>query len=198
MKMDPQKEDRRIQRTRKALQNALLELMVEKGYDAVTVQDVIDRANVGRSTFYAHFQDKDDLFLQGFEILKEQIEEKLNGSPISHTSPWNLSLLLFEHVEGQHLLYKALVGNQAGNAAMKQVQKFMTGLVKDHLSQNLPAKSSSQITPEILAHFVVSTFLSLLTWWLDTRSTKSPAEMNEIFRQLTQPGVEAVFQLDVG
>jgi AcrR family transcriptional regulator len=198
MKMENPKEDRRIQKTKKALQAAMLELMVEKGYDAVTVQDVIDRANVGRSTFYAHFQDKDDLFLKGFELLKEQIEEKLNGTPMTHTSPWNLSLMLFEHVRDQHQLYNALVGNQAGNAAMKQVQKSMTALVGEHLAQNLPARKGGQITPELLAHFVVSTFLSLLTWWLDTKSPKTPAEMNGIFRQLTQPGVEAVFQLDAG
>jgi AcrR family transcriptional regulator len=195
--MDPQKEDRRIQRTRKALQNALLDLMVEKGYDAVTVQDVIDRANVGRSTFYAHFQDKEDLFMKGFEILEEQIETKLNGTPLAHASPWDLSLMLFEHVQGQHQLYKALVGNQAGNTAMKQVQKSMTALVGEHLAQNLPSRKGGQITPDILAHFIVSTFLSLMTWWLDTRSPKTPAEMNAIFRQFTQPGVEAVFQLDV-
>lgn len=194
--MENLKEDRRIQKTRKALQGALLELMVEKGYDAVTVQDVIDRANVGRSTFYAHFQDKEDLFMKGFEMLEEQIESKLNGTPLAHASPWDLSLMLFEHVQGQHQLYKALVGNQAGNAAMKQVQKSMTALVGEHLSQNLPARKGGLITPELLAHFVVSTFLSLMTWWLDTKSPKTPGEMNEIFRQLTEPGLDKVFQLE--
>ena len=50
--------DRRVQRTRKLLQDALMALILEKGYEAVTIQDIIDRANVGRSTFYAHFLDK--------------------------------------------------------------------------------------------------------------------------------------------
>lgn len=193
--MEKQKEDRRIQKTRKALQKALLEIMVEKGYEAVTVQDIIDRANVGRSTFYAHFQDKDDLFLQGFETLKDEIEGQLNGIPMSHASPWDLSLMIFEHVQGQQLLYKALSGNQAGNAAMKQVKKFMTGMVKDHLNQNYQITHEGQISPEILAQFTVSTFLTLLTWWLDTKSTKTPVEMNGIFRQLVEPAMSAVFQV---
>jgi AcrR family transcriptional regulator len=194
--MEKNKEDRRINRTRKALQAALLELMVEKGYDAVTVQDVIDRADVGRSTFYAHFQDKEDLFLQGFEILKEQIEEKLDGIPLANANPWDLSLMMFEHVEGQEHLYKALTGNQAGNIAMNHIQKYLTEIVQSHLNQNLPMKNDNRIPLDILAHFIVSSFLSLLTWWLDTHSNYSPGEMNEIFRRLTQPGVEAVFLSD--
>ena len=66
--------DRRIQRTYKILHEALVELILEKGYDKVTVQDVIDRANVGRSTFYSHFKDLEDLFLRGFDNLWSQFE----------------------------------------------------------------------------------------------------------------------------
>ena len=73
-------EDRRIQRTRQSLQTALSELIVEKGYEKVTVQDVIDRANVGRSTFYVHFESLDQLLLSGFEPLRMQFEDFLSGT----------------------------------------------------------------------------------------------------------------------
>ena len=65
--MQTQRVDRRVQRTRQLLNRALMELIVEKGYDSVTVQDIIDRANLGRSTFYAHYQDKDDLLFSGID-----------------------------------------------------------------------------------------------------------------------------------
>src|SRR5690242_13310 len=62
--------DRRIQRTRQLLLDSLIQLILEKGYESITVQDIIDRANVGRSTFYSHFQDKEDLLLSGFESMR--------------------------------------------------------------------------------------------------------------------------------
>jgi AcrR family transcriptional regulator len=68
------KADRRIQRTRRLLQDALVGLILEKGYEAITVQDILDRANVGRSTFYEHFYDKDDLLLSSFEFLRDDFE----------------------------------------------------------------------------------------------------------------------------
>ena len=71
--------DRRIQRTRKVLHEALVQLIFEKGNDKVTVQAVLDRANVGRSTFYAHYQDLEDLFLSGFENLWSLFEGHLSG-----------------------------------------------------------------------------------------------------------------------
>ena len=66
--------DRRIQRTRQLLHEALIELIQEKGYEAVTVQDILDRANLGRSTFYLHYRDKEELLLSGFERLRDEFE----------------------------------------------------------------------------------------------------------------------------
>ena len=74
--------DRRVQRTRKLLQDALIALVLEKGYEAVTIQDIIDRANVGRSTFYAHFLDKQHLFLSGFEQLRQELADTNSLSSI--------------------------------------------------------------------------------------------------------------------
>src|SRR5574337_330145 len=104
--------DRRIRRTRKLLQDALLSLILEKSYDEVTVQDVIDRANVGRSTFYAHFQGKEDLFLSEFEELRMQFEDHLASQPIISSDPWDMSLMMFRHAQDQRQLYKALAGKQ--------------------------------------------------------------------------------------
>ena len=189
--MEKKAEDRRIQRTRKFLQEALLALILEKGYDAVTVQDVIDRANVGRSTFYAHFQGKEDLFLSEFEALRTLFEHHLLGQPLHDASPWGLSLVMFQHAQSQHQLYKALAGKQGGSIALGHIQRYLTALLSEHLKPQFSKRKNAQVPSEILAHHLISSFISLLTWWLD-HDLPYPAErMNDIFRKLTQPGVEA-------
>ncbi|MBI5351995.1 MAG: TetR/AcrR family transcriptional regulator [Chloroflexi bacterium] len=190
----PQKaEDRRIQRTRKGLQDALLELILEKGFDAITVQDVIDRANVGRSTFYAHFQDKEDLLLSGFEHLRTEFERFFMEQTVTDESPWALSLSMFQHAEGHRDLYKALAGKQGGNVALMHIQKYLYVYLLEHLKEQLPKKKKN-ISPEILTHFIASSFISLLTWWLNNESSYSAAQMNDYFRQLVEPGVNLIMQ----
>jgi AcrR family transcriptional regulator len=192
--MPEKNEDRRIQRTRKMLQDALLELILEKGYEAVTVQDVIDRANVGRSTFYAHFQDKEALFLSEFETLRTLFEGHLLNQPTTDTSPWSLSLVIFKHAQDNLQLYTALAGKQGGSLALTHLQTYLSALLRAHLKQQSPKKENPPVPPEILAHYLVSAFMSLLTWWLDNNLPYSAERMNEMFRQLTQPGVESILQ----
>jgi len=104
--------DRRIQRTRKALYDAMIALIIEKGFDSATVQDVIQRANVGRSTFYSHFKDTEDLFLSGFENLWSLFDEHLKTQAAKKTSPWEISLVVFQHVKDYGGVYRALSGRQ--------------------------------------------------------------------------------------
>jgi AcrR family transcriptional regulator len=180
--------DRRIQRTRQLLQDALIALILEKGFDAVTVQDVIDRANVGRSTFYAHFQDKEDLLHSSFEHLRVLFEEFFNQQAMDHESPWILSLSMFQHAEKQRKLYKALAGKQGGNLALTNIQKYLQMYMRDHLAEQLK-KTKKSMPPEILAHYIANSFTSLLTWWLNNDSRISAEQMNDYFRQLVEPGV---------
>jgi AcrR family transcriptional regulator len=181
--------DRRIQRTRKLLQDALLELILEKGYEAVTIQDVIDRANVGRSTFYAHFQDKEDLLISEFQHLRTQFEQHLIGEAGEEASPWGLSLAMFQHAQGQRSLYKALAGKQGGNIALAHFQKYLTAFLNIHLKHQF-AKVKPGIPVEILSHYIASSFISLLTWWLDNDSSYSAEQMNAFYQQLVKPGVD--------
>ncbi len=174
-------EDRRIQRTRQFLQNALSELILEKGYEKVTVQDVIDRANVGRSTFYAHFESLDQLLLSGFEPLRAQFEDFLSGTSFDNESPWALSLAMFQQVQKQ----------QGGYITLTHIQKFLYGYLLDHLKLGM-SKRNKNVPPELLAHYVASSFIALMTWWIDNDYPLSAEMMNEIYRQLVEPGTMAI------
>lgn len=193
--------DRRIQRTRGVLQEALLALILEKGFDAVTVQDVIDRANVGRSTFYAHFQDKEGLLLSGFEHLRTEFEQHLTSESMTSDSPWELTLSMFQHAQSQRQLYKAMAGKQGGNVALSHIQKFLFAYLHTHLNDHLKqtvSKRKNDIPPEILAQYIFSSFISLLVWWLDNDSPYSAEQMNGFYRQLVEPGVNAIMHAGRG
>jgi AcrR family transcriptional regulator len=185
--------DRRIQRTRQLLQDALVELILEKGYEAITVQDIIDRANVGRSTFYAHFLDKDDLFMSGFESLREQFDQYLNSETPDLTDPWTLSLIIFKHIQNNQHLFKALIGRQGSPMMQAHFNKYLAGLLQRHIKSQLPEKAKQKVPPEILSLYVVNSLMAFLIWWLNNDAFYSAEQINDMYQTLTRPGVESLF-----
>ncbi len=180
--------DRRIQRTRQLLLNSLIELILEKGYETIIVQDIIDRANVGRSTFYSHFQDKEDLLLSGSENLRDVFED-FHAQSSSEKSNWDFSLALFQHAEEQRQAFKALLGKQAGNVVLNHIQKTLTAFLKEHFQTIFP-KKKQPVPLDVFVQYFVSTFLGLLTWWLDNDISYPAEEMNEYYRKLTEPTIQ--------
>src|SRR5215217_6067230 len=100
--------DRRAARTRKALHEALIALILRKGYEPITVQDILDEANVGRSTFYAHYTGKEDLLRSGFKELRSVLTKAATSAPPNKSL--GFSLALFEHACAHKHIYRALVG----------------------------------------------------------------------------------------
>ena len=198
--MENKKEDRRVERTRMLLHEALMALILEKGYESVTVQDILDRANLGRSTFYSHYRDKDDLFLKGFGHLQTMLEgqhSQMAGKGGGISSEFNLSLELFRHAQQNYRLYKAMVGRQSGQMMSTHAHTLLSDVVRKHFEQYFKDKKKPDVSPEILSHWIVSSFLSLLTWWLDNNMPHTAEKMDEIFRQLTMPGLESVVGHDL-
>src|SRR6266478_2217182 len=127
--------DRRIPRTRAMLQHALTSLILKKGYEAITIQDICDEANVGRSTFYAHYTSKDDLKRSGFEHLrKELIDRQREARAAPGDRSLGFSLTMFEHA-GDHIeLYRALIGGRGGTVSLGQIRKMLSELVRTELA----------------------------------------------------------------
>src|SRR5262245_44726876 len=115
------KKDRRSERTRRSLSEAMVELIREKDYSAITVNDIIERANVGRSTFYAHFRDKDDLFLGEFDRVIDVLSHGILNGPQDEDSLFP-SLGLFRHIRDQYALYKALMWGPGIDLLIKHFQ----------------------------------------------------------------------------
>jgi AcrR family transcriptional regulator len=128
--------DRRVQKTRKLLQDALIELVGEKGYESITIQEILDKANVGRSTFYAHFQDKDQLLHSILDRLDELFDQheklvldamKTVGHADHMELPLGLSptLSLFHFVGQNHRFFKAMLGNRGYGIFARPVYDYV-------------------------------------------------------------------------
>ena len=180
------KNDRRSQRTRHLLSAAFVQLLKEKGYSAVTVSDIIDRANIGRSTFYSHYQDKDDLFVGELDRVIELLSHRI---PHQGGIPFFPSLGLFQHVGEEFELYKALVWSPGIDLLIKHLQKSLSARIEQGFQKS---GREFEIPIPILANFIAGSFLTLLKWWLENKMIYSPEEMDVMFRKLTIQGIEAM------
>lgn len=188
------KADRRSQRTRQLLNAALIGLMAEKPYDQITVQDIIDRANVGRSTFYAHYVDKEDLLVSDFtrvlDALLHHMEQNVQGE-----RPTAISLaLFFEHVQAHHHLYKALVRGGGIDILLKKGHTHMRRKIEQQLQGHIPAGHTPAAPLPLVADYVAGAILTMITWWLDNDMPNTPEQMDAMFQRLVLRGVHETLQ----
>lgn len=192
--MSVKKVDRRIKRSRKLLQDALITLILEKGYDNITVQHIIDEANVVRSTFYDHYQDKDDLMAGTMEILREELYlHKIgmdNGDEEEEAAI--VSLALFRHTQEQHHLYKAMIGGKGIDIVVKVLNDVLLEHAYTHFKQVEERNGKLEIPIPVVSAFLAGTLQTLLKWWLDNDMPYSPEEMNKMFLKLVMGGISAV------
>jgi AcrR family transcriptional regulator len=179
------KNDRRSERTRQALHDALFDLMMEQGYDAITIKDIVERANVGRSTFYAHYANKDDLFVNQLDRLFEMLSQPVSQET-SDENPFFPGLGLFRHVQEQWKLYKILSWEPGFDLHIRRLQEAISGKIEQRL---FASGQRFDVPVPIIASFLAGSLLSVLKWWLDNKMAYSPAEMDEMFRKLALPGI---------
>ena len=163
--------DRRIARSRATLQHALNSLIPKKSYEAITIQDICDAANVGRSTFYAHYTSKDDLKRSGFDplrrLLADRQREALATPGDIRDRSLGFSLTMFEHARDHMDLYRALVGGRGGAVALGTIRQILSDLVRDELAATVDKNSPDAIPRELVVQYVVGAYMAVLTWWLD-------------------------------
>ena len=185
------KDDRRSKRTRKALGDALVELMLEKRFDDITVQDILDRADVGRSTFYDHFTDKEQLLMSEIERMIHQLDQYTLEMGNQHHALLP-SLELFRHVQQERRLMQSFVWGRGAEMLTRDFQGQVSKVIEQNLLSLTGDKVSFTVPPPVVASFVASTFLMLLRWWFDEDMRHTPEQMDEMFQKLVMPGVHSV------
>jgi AcrR family transcriptional regulator len=186
--------DRRTQRTQQALMDALLDLLKARHYDAISVKDIIEKANVGRSTFYAHYQTKDDLLKGGFErvldLLLDQIVFDETGRNLTlDTTP------LFRHAQGHAKLFRTLAWGSGFELITMQGQAALGAKILQQLSPIVTKEGQPTVPLPILAYTLAGSILLLLKWWLENDMPNSPEAMDGIVQQLIMPGIRSTLGL---
>jgi AcrR family transcriptional regulator len=178
--------DRRVARTREMLHRALMSLIIEKGYEAISVEDICERANVGRSTFYGHFTSKDDLKRRHLELLRQTLLDQHRSTSVSAragTRPLGFGLAMFEHAREHLPLYRALVGSKDGAIALDTIRQTLCDFVREELPST-EAFSSDDVPRELIVQHIVGAYMAALTWWLNGGARLPPQRMNEFFHRL--------------
>ena len=187
-KLRGRKLDARVRRTRDALGDALVTLMLEKSFDDITIQEVLDRAGVARSTFYAHFSDKDDLLLRDADEFFEGVALtlSLHGDESARVFPVKE---FFQHVGEMREFITALVRSGKFQENMDLARGHFARGIARRLAESARAKSIPESDRAVIAFAHAGLLLSLLAWWID-HGMKEPVErMDELFHQMVWNGV---------
>lgn len=188
------RKDRRIQRTRQLLEAALLSLIKEKEFEAISVQEIIDRANVGRATFYAHYDNKEDLLESGFDGLlttlrERQREARLHGGPIDERL-FAFSHHLLAHADEHRDIFPAMVSKRGGALIQHLLRNLLVKVVREDVRE--AAQGSRRPVPEeAIVQFIAGGLFGLIMWWLGGKKRLSVDEVEALFRRLAVPALKA-------
>ncbi len=191
--------DRRKQRTRRYLGQSLQELIVEKSYDAITIQDITDRADLNRATFYLHYTSKEKLLVDFLELqfdeLVQRIEEETQGDV--HRDLTISAKIVFEHAAEYVDLYKVLLGANGQGVVMHGILDYIARYDEEWLAEEFADTAVSIPIPILARHFAGSLF-SCVTWWLENDMPYSIDEMAEMLEQMCFRAVAPVIMVEAG
>jgi AcrR family transcriptional regulator len=172
-------ERRRLQ-TRKQLIETTMQLVLEKGYDAISIQDITDRADLGRGTFYLHFKDKEEIVWSVFQELFRTLEQDAHRQ-LDHNAPgveYYGLLNIFHHAAEHRDLYRVMLGGKGSAMLTTRVQDFMAeSFLYDIRNAPPPTNVDFNIPSEIEAQILTGTISRLLFWWLETTNDYSVEQM---------------------
>jgi AcrR family transcriptional regulator len=211
------KADRRKNRTRGALRDALLALILEQGYDTVKVEEITERANLGRTTFYLHYRDKEELFLETIQTLVADLIDQISQIPISawslgtealHHDTYSSSeagpaqpiLLTFNHAAENADLYRIILRGEGATRAVQRLRSVMTQAIADFFMvkeerENLTI--NPMVSMEVFANYLAGAWLGTITWWLEQDMPFTAEEMTRMFQKMLFHGAREVLGISL-
>jgi AcrR family transcriptional regulator len=190
------KTDRRVQRTRELLLKTLIELIGERGYDAITIQDIVDRANVGRTTFYLHYRSKDELFMSCHEAIVSEfhsLHPRAREELLSLEAPPGVISAYRHLLDARALLYPIFQGKD-GPVILRRIRDRSAQEIKASLGAAF-AEGDSTVAFDVLANYLAGAQITLVQWWLEKRQPHTPENLAQTFHRLQRAAIRDAFRL---
>ena len=191
-----QKVDRRVTRTRRGLQEALFALILEQGYDSITIEEITDRADLGRTTFYLHYRDKEDLLMQAVQDVVDDLVSQLSQYPVDSLklrSETELADLLtpvialaFDHVAQNADLYRVLLRGDGTHLALQQLRQILQEAIASliqHFTQRENLVLKPKVPMEVFLNSLAGAWMGLLAWWLEEDMPYTSEQMAVMYQQ---------------
>jgi len=195
------KTDRRVQRTRELLERALIELIGERGYDAITIQDIVDRANVGRTTFYVHYRSKEKLFMSCHAALVSKfhfgrLHPVFRDELLSPEAPPGM-ISAYQHLLDARVLLYPIFQGKDGPLILRRIRDRSAREIKASLCAAF-AEGESTIAFDVLANYLAGAQITLIQWWLEKRQPHTPEILAQTFHRLQRAAIRDAFGLTDG
>ncbi|QLL64221.1 TetR/AcrR family transcriptional regulator (plasmid) [Sinorhizobium mexicanum] len=180
--------DRRVARTRSRLQQALLKLTAEKEYGAVTVEDICREADVGRSTFYTHYPDKECLRKATIDEHMKSLQARgAERHSMRDFESFSFSGPAFAHAYATREMHRGLMGGTKREIP-KEIRDWISGQIRRELA-GIADGGKDRVRLEIATRFVTGAFFEVMHWWLDGDGRLPPQEVDRMFQKLAFDGV---------
>lgn len=190
--------DLRIIRTKESIREALVELIEEKGFEAITVKDITTRAKINRRTFYSHYQDKYDLMTKCEEEIMLEISRiaKQNYPAViasletdsPNLKPFQLAVLLFEYLNENNRFMKAVLGPKGDLSFQTRLKDFMWKTVFGNESKALIKEDGLLVPAQYLSSYIASAHIGVIQQWMNSGRKETPQEMARILSTITLNG----------
>ncbi|MCI0554954.1 MAG: TetR/AcrR family transcriptional regulator [Anaerolineae bacterium] len=194
------KTDRRVERTRELLQKALIDLIKERGYNAITIRDIADRANVGRTTFYLHYNSKDELFISCHEAIVSEfrigpLHPLSREELLSPEAPAGITSA-YRHLEDARPLLNSIFQGKDSLLILRRIRDWNAQEIEASLRAAFD-EAESIIPLDVLANYLAGAQIALMQWRLEKRQPHTLQDLAQIFHRLQRAAIRDAFGLGV-
>lgn len=187
------RQDRRVNRTRRQLREALTALILEKGYDVLTIEDITERADLGRTTFYLHYRGKEELLLESISTTAQELYEQVNAQVepgMQHTPESGLQAVsqVFQHAAQNSLLYRIILKGGAASKVQHYIFEFLSEAARPFFEQRYTSDGPAPIPLEVITNYFSAAMLGFLTWWLEADMPYPPESAADYFTTMFLSG----------
>ncbi len=195
-KAKSKKLDRRVVRTRRLLREALMALITERGYDSITVQDITDKADIARATFYLHYRDKDELLSNSLEDVYDDLVGRLG--PLDLQTLWSadnpVDLIAFEHVAEHIDFYRVILGEQGVASFLRRLRLYLVNVAKELFDPIITELAVDPQMVDLYLHNQSGALIGTLSWWIENDMPKTAEEMARITHHIGLDGLRWIME----